>query len=922
MNVIFEESGQFKVARVLSETEANYQIELSTGKRSKIKRNNVIFEFEKAPYPLTEILPKAEELGEELEASFLWEFAPQEDFKAEELALEYYGHEPDIIEKLALLIQLQAAPVYFHRRGKGQYRAAPPEILEAALAAVEKKRLQEEQQAQWTESLVNFQLPEEMAEEAKTFLTSPNKNTLAWKAFENALSRSALNVKEMLLKLGIYKNELEITLAGFLEKHFPKGYDTPELPLPTLKEPPLAEVEAYSIDNDFTTEIDDAFSIKHLEGETYQFGVHIAAPALAVTKDSELDLAARKRMSTIYLPGKKITMQGENLINAFSLNEGEVKPCISLYVVANLASGEIISSDSKIESIKVKENLRLSMFDDDLVTAENLNDDSVDLPYEFLIRPFWRLTRHLSAKRDEVRGYPESNKGLEFSFLLHGDWQDQDAEIELLPRRRDIPIDLIIGEMMIFTNVQWSGMLNSLNIPGIYRSQQFGRAKQTTHAVPHQSMGVPQYAWMTSPLRRYIDLLNQQQLICAIEHGVSAPLVAPYKPKDMDLLVVMTSFDTTIQQWRNFQDSVERFWVLRWLQQQGIEEVEASVIRDDLVRLTCAPLTLLVEGLIDDYERGTIVKIKIGDINLLKLNAAARFVELISEPANNGNGLNSDETVRCAVYGYPIAQSVSPTLHSLAAKQSGLKLQYDKVEVKPDEFADTVKQFFDEGGCGLNITIPFKLEAFELAKDNLTPRAQAAQAVNTLWCEDGTIYGDNTDGIGLVNDIQNHGHSISGKKVLLIGAGGAARGILLPLLEAGCETLHIANRTVSKAADLAEQARSLSTGNTNISSSGLKDILGQWDIVINSSASSLEQSALPLPEDVFAADALAYDMVYTANGSTIFLEQSQALGAKHLLDGLGMLVGQGLESFKIWHDLEVNAAEVLSELRQTMQAEQ
>ena len=920
MNVIFEESGQFKVARVLSETDANYQIELSTGKRSKIKRNNVIFEFEKAPYPLTEILPKAEELGEELEASFLWEFAPQEDFKAEELAHEYYGHEPNILEKLALLIQLQAAPIYFHRRGKGQYRAAPPEILEAALAAVEKKRQQEELQAQWTNSLVNFQLPEEMAEEAKTFLTSPNKNTMAWKAFENALSRSAVNVKEMLLKLGVYKNELEITLAGFLEKHFPKGYETPELPLPTLKEPPLAEVEAYSIDNDATTEIDDAFSVKHIEDETYQFGVHIAAPALAVTKDSELDLAARKRMSTIYLPGKKITMQGANLINAFSLDEGEVKPCISLYVVANLASGEIISTDSKVESIRVKENLRLSMFDDDLVTAENLNDESVELPYDFLIRPFWRLTRHLSAKRDEVRGYPESNKGLEFSFLLHGDWQDQNAEVELLPRRRDIPIDLIIGEMMIFTNVQWSGMLNDLNIPGIYRSQQFGRAKQTTHAVPHQSMGVPQYAWMTSPLRRYIDLLNQQQLICAIEHGVSAPLVAPYKPKDVDLLVVMTSFDTIIQQWRNFQDSVERFWVLRWLQQQGIEELEASVIRDDLVRLTCAPLTLLVEGLIDDYERGTIVKIKIGDINLLKLNAAARFLEFVSEPISNG--LNNDKIVRCAVYGYPIAQSVSPTLHSIAAKQSDLKLQYDKVEVNPDEFADTVRQFFDDGGCGLNITIPFKLEAFKLAKDNLTPRAQAAQAVNTLWCEDGTIYGDNTDGIGLVNDIQNHGHSISGKKVLLIGAGGAARGALLPLLEAGCETLHIANRTVSKATELAEQARSLSTGNTNINSSSLEDIPGQWDIVINSSASSLEHSNLPLPEGLFAEDALAYDMVYTASGSTSFLEQSKSLGAKHLLDGLGMLVGQGLESFKIWHNLDVNAAEVLSELRQTMQAEQ
>ena len=925
MNVIFEEGGQFRVARVLSETEANYQIELSTGKRSKVKRNNVIFEFAKEPCPIADILPKAQELADEIDAAFLWEFASQEDFKVEDLALDYYGHEPEIIEKLALLLQLHASPIYFHRRGKGQYRAAPPEILEAALAAVEKKRLQEEQQTKWTESLVNFELPEEMAADAKTFLTEPNKNTLQWKAFENALSRSGLNIKEMLLKLGVYKNELAITLAGFLEKHFPKGYETPELPLPKLPELPLAEIEAYSIDNDFTTEIDDAFSVKHLEDETYQFGVHIAAPALVVTKDSELDLAARKRMSTIYLPGQKITMQGENLIEAFSLNAGEVKPCISLYIVANLESGEIISNESKVESIKVKENLRLSMFDDELLTATNLADESVAIPYDFLIRPLWRLTRHLSAKRDEVRGYPETNKGHEFSFILHGDWQDQDAEIELVQRRRDLPIDMLIGEMMIYTNVLWAGTLSYLKVPGIFRTQQFGRAKQSSHAIPHQTMGVPQYAWMTSPLRRYVDLLNQQQLISAIQHGVSAPLVAPYKNKDVDLLVVMTSFDALNQQWRNFQDTVERFWALRWLQQQGIEEAEATVIRDSLVRLNIAPLTLLVDGL-PEYERGTVIKIKIEAINLLKLNTESQFLEFIAEPTVNGNKDEDDEasneTVRCAVFGYPIAQSVSPTLHSIAAKQTGLNLQYDKVEVKPDDFRNTVKQFFDNGGRGLNITIPFKLEAFELAKENLTERAKSAQAVNTLWFENDAIHGDNTDGIGLVNDIKNHGHDIVHKRILLIGAGGAARGALLPLLDAGCSALHIANRTVSKADDLAEQARKLCTDSTKITSSGLEDIPGQWDIVINSSASSLEQVTLPIPENLFSADALAYDMVYKANGSTPFLEQSQAFGASHLLDGLGMLVGQGLESFKIWHGLEADATKVLAELRLAMQAEQ
>lgn len=934
MNVIFEEGGQFRVARVLSETEANFQIELSTGKRSKVRRNHVIFEFDKAPCSLAEVLPTAEKLAEEIEASFLWEFAPQEDFKAEDLAEDYYGHEPNIIEKLALLLQLHASPVYFHRRGKGQYRAAPPEILEAALSAIEKKRLQDEQQAQWVESLVNFQIPEEMLADSKTFLTEPNKNSMQWKAFEDALSRTGLNIKEMLLKLGVYKNELAITLAGFLEKHFRKGYETPELTLPKIPALPLAEVEAYSIDNDDTTEIDDAFSVKHLEEELYQFGVHIAAPAIVVSKDSELDIAARKRMSTIYLPGKKITMQGENVINAFSLNAGEVKPCISLYIIANLENGEVISTESKIESIQIKENLRLSMFDDELVNAQNLADDTVDIPYEFLIRPLWRLTQHLTAKRDEVRGYPETHKGQEFSFKLHGDWQDPDAEVQLVPRRRDIPIDLLIGEMMIFTNVLWAGMLSSLKLPGIFRTQQFGRAKQSTHAVPHQSMAVPQYAWFTSPLRRYVDLLNQQQLISAIEHGVSAPLVAPYKPKDVDLMVVMTTFDTVIQQWRNFQDTVERFWALRWLQQQNITVSEATVIRDDLVRLNIAPLTVVVEGM-PNYERGTIVNIKIDAINLLKLNTKSSFLNFVASPNIDGmddedmdtdnldtETLNTDTPVHCAVFGYPIAQSVSPTLHGLAAEQTGLDLRYDKVEVKPEDFNETVKQFFADGGRGLNITIPFKLDAFELAKNNLSDRAKAAQAVNTLWCEDGEIYGDNTDGIGLVNDIQQHGHSINGKKVLLIGAGGAAKGALLPLLEANCAALHIANRTVSKAEDLANQARSLSDKTISISASGLDDIPGQWDIVINSSASSLEQVTLPLPENIFTPNALAYDMVYRANSSTPFLEQSKAMGAAHLLDGLGMLVGQGVESFKIWHGLEADASKILSELRQTMQAEQ
>lgn len=929
MNVIFEEGGQFKIARVLSATEANYQIELSTGKRSKLKRNQVIFEFKEAPCTLTELLPQAEALASEIDASFLWEFAPSEDFKVEDLALEYYGHEPSILEKFALLIQLHASPVYFHRRGKGQYRAAPPEILEAALAAIEKKKRQEEQQAEWTAAMVSGELPEDIAADAKTFLNSPNKNTLAWKAFESALSQAGLTIKVMLLKLGVYKDELALTIASFLEKHFPKGYEPEELPIPAPPKLEETEVEAYSIDNDDTQEIDDAFSVVALGDERYRIGIHIAAPALVVTKDSALDLAARKRMSTIYLPGKKITMQSEQLINSFSLNEGELKPCVSLYAEVDLSTGEILNSESRVENIRIKENLRLSAFPEELVTAENLDDSAIDLPYDFLIRPLWRFSRYLSAQRDEVRGYPETHRGHEYSFHLQGDWQDQDATIELIPRRRDIPIDLLVGELMIFANVTWSGLLDQLNLPAIFRSQQFGRAKQTTHAISHQGMGVPQYAWITSPLRRYVDLLNQQQLICAIEHGVSAPLVAPYKAKDVDLMVVMTSFDTLMQQWRNFQDTMERFWTLRWLQQQGIEEAEATVLRDDLVRLSNAPLVTNVSGLTSDYERGTVIKITIEEINLVDQKLTARFQSFVSAPTESladendeASVANDAEPVRCAVYGNPIAQSVSPTLHGLAAEQVGLALQYDKMEVAPDDFKKTVETFFADGGRGLNITIPFKLEAFELAQGHLTPRAKAAQAVNTLWFENDAIHGDNTDGIGLVRDIMNHGYPIKQQRVLLIGAGGAARGALLPLIEAGCSHLHIANRTIAKAEDLALQARELSEQGehqTEISAGGLDDIQDTWDIVINASASSLSTEGIALPEGIFADNALAYDMVYTASGSTPFLEQAQALGATQLVDGLGMLVGQGLESFYIWHQQEVEAKPILEQLRSSMQ---
>ena len=272
-----------------------------------------------------------------------------------------------------------------------------------------------------------------------------------------------------------------------------------------------------------------------------------------------------------------------------------------------------------------------------------------------------------------------------------------------------------------------------------------------------------------------------------------------------------------------------------------------------------------------------------------------------------------------AVMGNPIQHSYSPLLHSLFAKQAGLAINYEKMLVPLDGFEAAVQTFFSQGGKGLNITIPFKLRAYEQAKANLSRRAQSAGSVNTLWMEDGQLHGCNTDGIGMVNDIRRQGIALEDKRILLLGAGGAARGVVLPLLETGCRQLLIVNRTASKATALATQCLAELPQYTSVlSAGGFEHIQGQWDIVINATSSSLQQHALPLPAGLFAHNSLAYDMVYTPENDTPFLQQARQDGATMASDGLGMLVYQGSESFFIWNHVRINPVPVLETLRQQL----
>lgn len=267
---------------------------------------------------------------------------------------------------------------------------------------------------------------------------------------------------------------------------------------------------------------------------------------------------------------------------------------------------------------------------------------------------------------------------------------------------------------------------------------------------------------------------------------------------------------------------------------------------------------------------------------------------------------------RYAVLGNPIRHSKSPRIHALFAAQTGQSLEYRAILAEPGGFAAAVNEFRANGGKGVNITVPFKQDAWVYA-DVLSARAERARAVNTLLFKDnGEAYGENTDGLGLARDLGvNHGFELSGKHILLLGAGGAARGVLQPLLAAAPAGLVIANRTPEKALDLAL----LFSDQGPVSGCGLNALAGRrFDLIINATSAGLNDRTPPLPQGVLAAGGWCYDLLY-GDASTAFMRWAQAQGAAQALDGLGMLVEQAAESFLLWRGVRPATAPVIALLR-------
>ena len=649
MNLLYEEGGDIKIATVQSATGSgdteSWQATSLSGKKIKLKAKEVWLRFEKPEAKA--VMDEALVLSKDIDLQLLWDCAPEEEFGLIDVSLEYFGAQATIPQQAALAIALQGAPVFFRRKGRGRFQRAPLEQLQAGLAALERKQKELEQQSVWQQALVAGTFPETLKSSAQQLLFSPDKNTSAYKALIAACTETGESPAQLMIRCAAIESPLAYHQGMFLKAHFPNGAaHNPNIGVDqaayaaAIAELPLAQVQAFSIDDAGTTEIDDALSVTELAGSGHRIGIHIAAPGLAITKDDPLDQVARNRMSTVYFPGDKITMLPDSVIEQFSLDEGAPRPALSIYV--DVDADGVVNRDTLqmwAEMVPMAANLRLEDIEH-LVSDESLVEEGASYPYRKELAILLRAAKRLHAGRQEKRianGLRAEQLGVIDPNALARDFhfQIQEADgvqrVDIIPRQRGSILDTIVAEWMIFCNSASGQLLADHGLPGLFRTQKgWGplRTRMQTTPGPHEGLGLDYYAWCTSPLRRYSDLVNQWQLIALANHGVTAKMVAPFPPRDATLMGIAADFESCYQTYGEFQDRLEKYWCLRWIAQDGdAKNVYVRHLKEGMSRVELVPLHLPIPELAS-HPRMTRAEVVVDDIDLLQLSAAVRVLEI------------------------------------------------------------------------------------------------------------------------------------------------------------------------------------------------------------------------------------------------------------------------------------------------------
>ena len=616
MNIFYEESGQFKVAAIVQKNDATYQVDTQHGKRTKVKANNVFAEFDG---DMAVFLENAQAQAADIDTDLLWEVCGEEEFSAEAIAEEYYGHAPTKTELAATLIALYAAPMYFYKKAKGVFKAAPEETLKQALAAIERKKQQDAQIDAWAEALKRDEMPPEIAADLKTILHAPDKQSLTYKAFTKAADALKTSAYELAKKTGGITSIPQYLQDGFEIKYFPKGTGFPDLPLPEMPDLPKADVTAFSIDDESTTEVDDALSLTNLGNGTKRVGIHIAAPSLAVKPGDKMEKNIMERLSTVYFPGGKITMLPENWIAAFSLDAGAYRLAVSIYfdVDSEFNVGE---PTCKIEAVNIAENLRIQTIEPHF-NAETGLDETGEMMFAHHQDLIWFYQFAIALQK--ARGKYEPDRAPQYDYSIE---LDEEGKVSVVRRERGSPIDMLVSEMMILANSTWAQMLHDNDLPGLFRVQPAGKVRMSTKSEPHIGMGVQHYGWFTSPLRRAADYINQKQLISLID-DTAEPL---YQNSDAELFTALRDFDAAYTAYADFQRQMEAYWSLVYLQQQGTSELTATILKEDLVRIEGLPLVTRATGIPFDALPKSQVLLKITELDPEKQFIALNYVKAVA----------------------------------------------------------------------------------------------------------------------------------------------------------------------------------------------------------------------------------------------------------------------------------------------------
>ncbi len=650
MFVLFEEAGKHLAGRILSEADSSLQVELDSGKRVKVKAVNALLKFEK-PSP-ADFVASAQKLSADIELELAWEFASDDEFGFADLARDYFSADPakpaTLEQQAAALFRLFDAPHYFRRASKGRFKKAPLEILQLALAAIEKKKQIALQITAWATDLAQGTCPEPIRDQLYKILFKPDKNSAEYKAVVEASKTTHIAPLDLLQKSGAIASPYQFHYKRFLFENFPKGTGFPAVQAPVhTEELSLASVQAFSIDDSATTEIDDALSVQGIGSGTVTLGIHIAAPGLAVQPGSAVDLLGRARLSTVYMPGYKLTMLPDEVVQNYTLMAGRNCPAVSLYVTMDEATFEIKETATKLELVTIAANLRHdvldSTFNEEFFSATQTIATCARIDWANELIYLHKLAKYLKSQREIARGKPENFNRPDYNFKLDntsGQEPQGNEQVSITTRQRGAPLDLIVAEAMILANSTWGNWLAEHGVPGIYRSQASMapgvKVRMGTKALPHAGLGVKSYAWSTSPLRRYTDLVNQWQIIACAKHGRSAALVAPFKPKDAELFSIISGFDAAYSAYNGYQSGIERYWTLKYLQQNGITELVATAFKDNLVRADDLPLVLPATGALG-LPRGAKVRIKLGEIDEITLDISGAVIERLDVTTSEVN---------------------------------------------------------------------------------------------------------------------------------------------------------------------------------------------------------------------------------------------------------------------------------------------